>query len=356
MAKILVGLSGGVDSAFCAAYLKNQGHEVTGITMSIWGDKKIQHHKTTHGACLGPDEKEDIENAKKTAEFLKIPYYVVDCSKKYDEIVLQNFKNEYLSGKTPNPCVWCNSLIKFKALPQMAKETGIEFDKFATGHYARILNQNGIYKLLRAKDYKKDQSYFLYKLTQEQLKDIILPLGEMTKLEVRKGAQKFGLEVFNKPDSQDFFEGDYNELLDVAPKIGNIINEKGEILAQHQGIWNYTIGQRKGLGISSKEPLYVIKLDKETNTVVVGNINSTFKKSLTATNINYPSGKIKNGNYKAKIRSNQIPQNCKIEIGENEIKVDFEEYQKSIALGQSVVIYEDDIVVAGGIISKVFDI
>lgn len=352
MSKILVGLSGGVDSATTAGLLKEQGHDVIGVTMAIWGDKKATKHKSVHGgACLGPDEEKDIEQARELAKFLDIPYYVIDCSKEYDKIVLKYFKDEYVSGRTPNPCIRCNSLIKFGILPHIARERGLEFDKFATGHYAQILEENGIYKLARAIDPHKDQSYFLYKLTQEQLKTSLMPLGRYTKSEVRELARKFGLSVSEKPDSQDFYEGDYNELLNIDNKIGNIVDTKGNILGEHDGIWNYTVGQRKGLKISSSEPLYVIRLDKETNTVVVGNIDSTFKKTLTAVDINYPTGEqLKNGKYFAKIRSGQKLQECDVTVENSIMKVEFLEYQKSIAPGQSVVIYDEDVVVAGGII------
>ncbi len=352
--KVLVGLSGGVDSAVTAALLKNKGYEVIGITMAIWGDKKAKSHKSVHGACLGPDEKEDIDAASKIAEHLEIPHYVFDCSKEYDDIVLKYFKEEYLSGRTPNPCIRCNSLIKFGVLPLIARENGINFDKFATGHYSRIIEKDGIYYLAVAKDKSKDQSYFLHKLKQEQLKNILMPLGEYTKSEVRTIAKDFGLSVSEKPDSQDFYEGDYNELLGVSEKEGNIVDINGNVLGVHKGIWNYTVGQRKGLGIASGEPLYVIRLDKSLNTVVVGNIDDTFKKSLTAIEINYPSGiKLHEGNYSAKIRSSQKAQDCKVEVLGDKMNVEFYEFQKSIAKGQSVVIYDNEIVAAGGIIDEV---
>ncbi len=355
MQKILVGLSGGVDSSTTAALLKKQGYDVIGVTMAIWGDRKVKPSTGIHGACLGPDERKDIEAAQKLADFIGIPYQVIDCSKEYDDIVLKYFKSEYLSGRTPNPCIRCNSLIKFGALPLIAREKGIKFDKFATGHYARIIEKDGIYHLARGKDKSKDQSYFLYKLTQDQLKNSLMPLGEYEKTEVRKLARDFWLDVSDKPDSQDFYEGDYNELLEVSEKEGDIVDTDGKVLGKHKGIWNYTIGQRKGMGISSSEPLYVIKLNEKTNTVVVGNIDETFKKTLIATEINYPSGEqIKNGRYFAKIRSSQPLRECQIEVIDGKIKVEFSDYQKSITQGQSVVIYDGEFVAAGGIIDEVF--
>lgn len=353
--KILVGLSGGVDSATTAMLLKNQGHEVIGVTMAIWGDKKVQnHHKGTHGACLGPDEKEDLEAAKKLADSIGIPHYVIDCSKEYDEIVLKYFKDEYLSGRTPNPCIRCNSLIKFGVLPLVAKERGIEFDKFATGHYARIEEKDGKYILKRGVAPHKDQSYFLYKLKQEQLSKILLPLGNYTKEEIRNIAKEFGLEVAEKPDSQDFYEGDYNELLGVQAKEGNIVDVNGKVLGRHNGIWNYTIGQRKGIGVSASEPMYVLQLKKDTNEVVIGPADKTFKKSLKAINLNWISIDTpqKEFHATAKIRSTQQPTGVTvIPEGEN-VKVVFDDMQKSIAIGQSVVFYDGDIVLGGGIIDS----
>lgn len=356
--KILVGLSGGVDSTVTALILKQQGHEVIGATMSIWGTNGMAAKAGHKNACYGPDEKEDIEEARKIANQIGIPYYVFDCVEQYKKIVLDNFKSEYIQGRTPNPCVWCNALVKFGVLPLMAKENGIEFDKFATGHYARVEEENGRFLLKRGIAPHKDQSYFLYRLKQEQLKNIIMPLGNYTKDEIRSIARENGLTVAEKPDSQDFYDGDYNELLGIKELEGNIVDTTGKILGKHKGIWNYTIGQRKGIGISASEPLYVLSLNKTTNEVVVGPADKTFKKSLIATDLNWIAfdNLQTQRRAQAKIRSTQQPVDVTINpLETGEIEVIFDELQKSIAIGQSVVLYDNDIVLGGGVIDKVND-
>ena len=355
--KVLVGLSGGVDSTVAALLLKEQGYDVIGATMKIWGKDGMAAKSGHKDACYGPDEIESIEEAEKIAKNLGIPYHVIDCVEKYESIVLENFKSEYKNGRTPNPCVWCNSYVKFGALPDMAHAMGIEFDKFATGHYAGVeVNEaNGRYQLARGVNPKKDQSYFLYRLKQDQLSRVILPLGQYTKDEIRTIAKANGLEVAEKPDSQDFYGGDYNELLNFEEKEGNIVDLSGKILGKHKGFWNYTIGQRKGLGVSASEPLYILELRKDSNEVVVGFADKTFKKSLIANNLNWVSieNLAEERRAQAKIRSTQSPVDVTLIPQGDSVEVVFDDLQKSIAIGQSAVFYDGNIVLGGGIIDSV---
>lgn len=357
--KILVGMSGGVDSSVAAALLKEEGHEVIGATMSIWDKNQYFANMTGKEGCFSPHEEQDIAAAQKVCKDLNIPYHVVDCTEQYKKIVLSNFKSEYLSGRTPNPCVLCNSTIKFEALPQGARSMGLEFDKFATGHYAKVLfnSENGRYQLFRGKDKNKDQAYFLYRLSQAQLAKIALPLGNYTKDEIRKTAQEIGLDVCNKPDSQDFYTGDINDIIQATPVEGNFVNKEGKILGKHKGIWNFTIGQRRGLGISAEKPLYVINLIPEKNEVVLGFADETLQKGVIAKSLNWVSIEPLKETFSclAKIRSSQKPISVKASLlSEDSLKVEFEDLQNALTPGQSVVLYDDDLLLGGGIIQSTF--
>ncbi|MEE6207891.1 MAG: tRNA 2-thiouridine(34) synthase MnmA [Alphaproteobacteria bacterium] len=355
--KILVGMSGGVDSSVVACMLKKQGHEVIGATMSIW-DKNTKFNGDIHAdSCFSPHEEQDIQVAEDICKKLDIPYHVLDCSARYKQMVLENFKHEYRAGRTPNPCVMCNSYIKFNALPEEAAAQGIEFDKFATGHYSQILfnEQSGRYEIKRGIDQTKDQSYFLYRLNQQQLARVLMPLGGLTKKQVRELAAEFGLPVSEKPDSQDFYSGDINDILQNEPQIGNFVTRDGKILGQHKGIWNYTIGQRRGMGIAAERPLYVLGFNKDKNEVIVGFEEECQSSGLIAENLNWSaiSGLSEPLECDAKIRSSQQPTAVKvIPLEDDKIEVRFFAPQKAIAPGQSVVLYQNDIILGGGIIEK----
>jgi len=354
--KILVGLSGGVDSAVAAYLLKKQGHEVVGAMMSIW-DPSMSAPKVQGGdACFGPEDA-DIATVKKVAEFLGIPYQIVDCREEYSKVVLENFRSEYKEGRTPNPCVWCNAYIKFGVLPQAAKRAGLQFDKFATGHYANVKFNEALnmYQLCAAKDTKKDQTYFLYRLGQKTLSEILFPLGNITKEEVRKIAEEIKLPVADKPDSQDFYCGDYNDILNFKTNPGDIVDKTGKVLGKHSGIWNYTIGKRKGLGLpgGTTDPLYVINILAKENVIVVGVKEDLYSSSLTASKVSWgsipaPKEPIE---VNVKIRQQNTPAQATAKpLSNGNVKVIFKEPQMSVTAGQSAVFYKDGVVLGGGII------
>ncbi len=350
--KILVGMSGGVDSSVAALLLKQEGHEVIGATMSIW-DNNDTFRRLTGKGCFSPHD-EDISQAENICTQLGIKHLLIDCTQEYRQAVLNNFRSEYAAGRTPNPCVVCNSRIKFNVLPQAARNRGVVFDKFATGHYAglRFNADSGLYQILRAADAKKDQSYFLYRLTQEQLAQILLPLGGKTKAEIRELAAKAGLQVAAKPDSQDFYTGELNDILCFAPRSGNFVTKNGKILGTHNGYWNFTIGQRRGLGLSADRPLYVIGINKEKNEVIVGYAEEGLHRELTASDWIWQIPEPRQSFHcRAKIRSSQPPVTVEVfPLDDDRCRVTFAVPQSAVAPGQSVVLYDDNAILGGGII------
>ena len=282
--KIAVGLSGGVDSSVAALLLKQAGHEVVGITMKLW--REGRYKGGCRDACFGPGEADDIAAAAAFARQIGIGYHIFDCSEEYENIVLEYFRREKAEGRTPNPCVVCNPRMKFGLLPKIAARH-VAFDCFATGHYARIVTLGNRLAIARAKDERKDQSYFLWGLKQEQLGQTMFPLGDMTKAEVRGIAEAAGLPMAGKPDSQDFYAGDSAELLGREDSPGDIVSAEGVVLGRHRGYWHYTVGQRQGLGISGEAPYYVLKIEKEKNKVIVGTRDKTVSTAFHLRNLNW---------------------------------------------------------------------
>lgn len=339
--KIALGMSGGVDSSVAAYLLKNKGYDVIGITMKLIDDEKTA---------------KSIEDAKRVCQELDIEHRTINLVKEFKQIVINNFIEAYKSGETPNPCVVCNKYFKFGLFYEKVKELGI--NKIATGHYAKI--ENG--KLKVAKALEKDQSYFLYGIKKEILENIVFPLADyQEKGEIRKIASKLNLSTKEKRDSQEicFVPNDNyvqflkNNITAEELKPGDICLENGTVLGKHNGLINYTLGQRKGLGISYKEPLYVIKIDKEENRVIVGPNNKLFHDTLIATDINILSDNLNQDVY-AKIRSRAQMEEAIATIKDNKLIVKFKNKQRAITKGQSVVIYnKNGYCLGGGIIEQV---
>ena len=353
MAKVLAAMSGGVDSSVTAALMKEAGHEVTGATMSVFsGDASIKGN--IHG-CYGPEEKDDIADAQHVADALGIPFHVLDLKDKYRQEVLDYTCNEYCAGRTPNPCVRCNRTVKFDAFVSEARNAGIDFDYMAMGHYVRVeYNEpSGRYLLKKAKDKNKDQTYFLHLLSQAQLGMCIFPLGDYTKDEVRKKANDLGLDVADKAESQNFISGGYSILFDEQPEEGSILDRQGNVLGKHRGIPFYTIGQRRGLGIAAKTPLYVTGIDAEKNVVYVGSKDELLSDELTAADLNWISVDrlVEPMRVKAKIRYRHTAADAMVtpEV-DGRVSVKFEKPQMSITPGQAVIFYTGDTVLGGGTI------
>jgi len=358
--KIAVGMSGGVDSSVAAAVLKEQGHEVVGVTMSIWrgaAPAADQPPSTRRHACYGPGEEEEIATARSVAKRIGIPFQLFDCAEQYERLVLDYFKNEYALGRTPNPCVRCNQLVKLGLLPELARQSGLAFDAFATGHYARIGRDeaSGRWLLKKALDEKKDQSYFLYRLTQKQLSFLQFPLGELSKTAVRELARRHGLEVSEREESQDFYCGDYSELLGFGEREGPIVNVAGKVLGQHKGFWRFTPGQRKGLRVPGKVPYYVVRVDADTNTVVVGSIDEARHKSFIVNDIIWSAIErlASVEDYGVKIRSTGRERDAVVEpLDAAKVRVTLLDEGEAVPPGQSAVFYLGDIVVGGGVIEE----
>ncbi len=354
--RIAVGLSGGVDSAVAAALLAAEGHEVVGITMKIWSGAIAIQEGLKH-ACYGPGEEEDIASCEALATRLGIEYRVLDLAKLYEERVIEYFRREYLAGRTPNPCVVCNRELKFGFLVDKAREGGLDFDYFATGHYVRIEDRGGIRYLRRAVFEAKDQSYFLYSLDSDRLATVLFPLGGLSKAEVRARARDFGLEVADKPESQDFIAGgDYSPLFaDRPPLPGDFVDQSGAVLGRHRGLPYYTVGQRRGLGISlGPEALYVLRLEPETNRIVLGDGKGLFSELVRASAFRTQDPRLGTGPFRAfaKIRQNHRPAACEVlPTGSGEAEVHFDLAQRAVAPGQSLVLYDaEGLVLGGGII------
>jgi tRNA-specific 2-thiouridylase len=352
MMRIGIGMSGGVDSSVAAIILKEQRHEVFGITMRIWSgdaDRTPKRH-----ACYGPGEESEILRAGEICEAIGIPHLVYDLSKEYSETILGYFKREYLEGRTPNPCVLCNQRMKFGLLPALANdELGV--NAFATGQYVRTRMdaKSGRATLLKARDTFKDQSYFLHRLTQEQLMRAVFPLGEYTKEEVRQIAREKRILSWEDPESQDFYDGDYSDLIGYDDEPGDIVDTKGTVLGKHRGIWNYTVGQRRGLGIAAAEPLYVTAIDASRKRVIVATKHESLISVFHATHFNWVSidGLNKPKNLAVKTRSTQRGVQCKAEpLGASMIRIILENPESGIAAGQSAVLYDEDMVIGGGTI------
>lgn len=350
--KVAVGLSGGVDSSVAALLLKETGHEVVGITMRLW--REGVYKGGDRDACFGAHEVEDIERARKTAAKLGIGYETFDCFEAYKTSVIDYFRDTYLKGQTPNPCVMCNPILKFGLLPRLAKESGLTFDAFATGHYARIVECGDRFAVQRAVDESKDQSYFLYRLSQEQLKSTLFPLGGLNKSEVRAIAREHDLVAADHPDSMDFYSGDKNELIGEADKVGKIVDLRGKVLGLHNGYWHYTVGQRKGLGIGGGTPYFVVDLNACKNEVIVGFAEDAIKTSLKMTNLVYGAlaPEANDGSREiegfVKVRSAGAPKGPAYLCGET---IRFPNGLKGIAPGQSAVFYSaDGTILCGGII------
>jgi tRNA-uridine 2-sulfurtransferase len=361
---IAVAMSGGVDSSTVAAMLRAEGHNVIGLTMQLWNQRRLAGREgmpeSAQGRCCSLD---DVYDARRVAQHIGIPYYVVNHEGRFERDVIRPFVEEYLSGRTPIPCSLCNNHLKFDQLLIVARQIGAE--RVATGHYARVAydDSRGRWLLKRPADHSKNQTYFLFGLTQDQLSRTLFPLGDMTKPEVRELARKHALALAEKPDSQEICfvpGGDYKRFIDaylaeqgesLPDTAGELVTTTGEVIGEHAGIHNFTVGQRKGLGVATGSPLYVIQISSEQKQVIVGGEDHLYSRSLRARRVNLISVDDLDEPMRVavKIRHRHEPAPAMIErSGDDEILVTFDQPQRAITPGQAAVFYDGDIVVGGG--------
>ncbi|EOS37298.1 tRNA (5-methylaminomethyl-2-thiouridylate)-methyltransferase [Lachnospiraceae bacterium M18-1] len=355
MSRVVVGMSGGVDSSVAAYLLKEQGYEVIGVTMQVW-QEEAREFQEENGGCCGLSA---VEDARRVAARLDIPYYVMNFREEFQEHVIDYFTEEYLRGRTPNPCIACNRFVKWESL--LSRSLSIGADYIATGHYARVAQlPNGRYSIRRSAASAKDQTYALYNLTQEQLKRTLMPVGGFSKEEIRRIAEQIGLSVAEKPDSQDICfvpDGDYASFIErnagtEIPK-GNFVTADGRVLGRHKGIIHYTVGQRKGLGLALGYPAFVLEIRPKTHEVVIGTHEESLADSLRVSDLNFMSEEDlpEPRRVYVKIRYNHKGVWGIIEkTGEDEVTCTFEEPQRAVTPGQAAVFYDGEYILGGGTI------
>lgn len=353
--KVVVGMSGGVDSSVAAYLLKEQGYDVIGVTMQIWQDEDEERQQES-GGCCGLSA---VDDARRVANQLGIPYYVMNFKKEFKEQVIDYFIDEYRKGRTPNPCIACNRYVKWETLLHRSMSIGADY--IATGHYAKVARlDNGRYSLKVAKSTGKDQTYALYNLTQEQLSRTLMPVGDYEKDEIRKIAENISLRIASKPDSQDICfvpDNDYARFIEENSDIkfakGDFVDTYGRVIGEHKGITHYTVGQRKGLGLALGEPAFVTRIDADKNQVVIGSSTDVMDRALIANKLNWMSiAEPKIGEeieLRAKIRYSHKGEDCIVRLkGKDIAEIEFLNPVRAVTPGQAVVLYDKDGYVAGG--------